>query len=65
MGEAIPLMARIIAVADSIDAMTTTRAYRPKMPQEKALRILREQAGIQWHAQVVQAFLQIHSQHTV
>jgi HD-GYP domain-containing protein (c-di-GMP phosphodiesterase class II) len=63
-GKAIPLMARILAVADSFDAMTTTRAYRPKMPVEKAFGILREQAGIQWDAQVVETFLKMQSQGT-
>jgi HD-GYP domain-containing protein (c-di-GMP phosphodiesterase class II) len=62
VGNAIPLMARILAVADSFDAMTTTRAYRPKMPLEKALGILRSEAGVQWDAQVVEAFLRLHSQ---
>jgi putative two-component system response regulator len=37
---AIPLLARIIAVVDIYDALTTTRSYRPGMPPEKALRIV-------------------------
>lgn len=61
-GKAIPLMARILAVADSFDAMTTTRAYRPKMPLKVALGILREQAGVQWDPQVVDAFVKILAQ---
>jgi HD-GYP domain-containing protein (c-di-GMP phosphodiesterase class II) len=61
-GQAIPLMARILAVADSFDAMTSTRAYRPKMPLEKAFAILREHAGVQWDAQVVDVFLGMQSQ---
>jgi len=56
-GEAIPFIARLMAVADSYSAMTTDRPYRKGMPQEKALGILREGAGVQWDPQCVAAFL--------
>ncbi|MCA9075621.1 MAG: HD-GYP domain-containing protein [Planctomycetaceae bacterium] len=59
MGEEIPLQARILAVADSFDAMTSDRPYRNGMSDVKAFGILREQSGIQWDAGVVRAFLQI------
>ena len=55
-GEDIPLEARIIAVADAYDAMTSDRAYRAGMPTEKAESILREGAGQQWDARIVEAF---------
>ncbi|MBF0368660.1 MAG: HD domain-containing protein [Magnetococcales bacterium] len=42
-GEAIPLLARIVAIADTWDAMTGDRVYRKGMPREKALRILTEE----------------------
>jgi HD-GYP domain-containing protein (c-di-GMP phosphodiesterase class II) len=58
-GEAIPLQARILAVADTYDAMTSHRPYRPGMPHEKAVEILRSRAGIQWDPQAVQAFLSL------
>jgi HD-GYP domain-containing protein (c-di-GMP phosphodiesterase class II) len=61
-GNAIPLMARILAVADAFDAMTSNRAYRPKMPLEKAFAILKNHAGIQWDAEVLHAFFEMRSQ---
>lgn len=57
VGDKIPLIARIIAVADSFDAMASDRPYRKGMPLEKVLRILQEGAGSQWDEQVVKAFL--------
>ncbi|MDP2935776.1 MAG: HD domain-containing protein [Dehalococcoidia bacterium] len=57
MGEEIPLEARIIAVADAYDAMTTDRPYRPAMDHREVLKILETNAGIQWDPQVIQALL--------
>ena len=57
VGEAIPLGARILAVADSYDALTSSRPYRPGRPPAVALQILRDGAGGQWDAAVVEAFL--------
>ena len=53
-GEMIPLVGRILAVADAYDAMTSTRPYRDGMPSEKAESILREGAGKTWDAKFVQ-----------
>lgn len=53
----IPFGARVIAVADSFDAMTSDRPYRRGMPVRKAAGILREGRGRQWDARVVDAFL--------
>lgn len=55
-GEEIPLMARILAVADAFDAMTSDRPYRAGMPVAKAASILEEGRNRQWDGQVVQAF---------
>ena len=55
-GEAIPLGARIVAVCDSFDAMTTTRAYREAMGVEDALAELERCAGTQFDPRVVAAF---------
>jgi putative nucleotidyltransferase with HDIG domain len=55
-GNEIPLLARIVAVADSFDAMGSDRPYRQGMSDEKLDAILREGAGKQWDAQVVDAF---------
>jgi len=58
-GSEIPLDARIMAVADAYDAMTSDRAYRRGMPHEKAIEILQAGAGTQWDAGVVEAFLNV------
>ncbi len=55
-GESIPLLARIVAVADSFDAMGSDRPYRQGMSDEKLDAILRDGSGKQWDAQVVEAF---------
>lgn len=52
----IPLGARIIAVADSYDAMTTDRPYQKARSHETALEILREHAGTKWDSECVAAF---------
>lgn len=55
-GEAIPLGARIIAVADTFDALTSNRAYRPAVTQKSALDILDKEAGSQLDAVAVAMF---------
>lgn len=52
----IPLAARIVAVADSFDAMGSDRPYRKGLPDEKIDQIFREGAGKQWDPEVVAAF---------
>ena len=52
----IPLAARIVAVADSYDAMSSDRPYRAGMPEEKIDAIFRAGAGKQWDPEVVAAF---------
>ena len=61
-GTSIPLIARIIAVADAYDAMTSDRPYRRGMPVEKAHEILTEGAGRRWDATIVAAFLSIREE---
>ncbi|MCA1598889.1 MAG: HD-GYP domain-containing protein [Chloroflexi bacterium] len=56
-GAAIPFGARVIAVADSYDAMTSDRPYRAGMPVAKAAAILRAGRDQQWDATIVDAFL--------
>ncbi len=53
---AIPLSARIVAVADAFDAMGSDRPYRKGMPEEKIDEIFRSGAGQQWDPEVVGAF---------
>jgi len=57
-GEEIPLMARIIAVADAYDAMTSKRAYRDAMTEEGAIEELKKNAGYQHDPNIVELFLQ-------
>ncbi len=52
-GEQIPLIARIVSIADAFDAMTSTRPYRKGMSVEQALCRLEEGAGTQFDAQLV------------
>ncbi len=56
-GATIPFGARVVAVADGFDAMTSDRPYRKGMPVEKAATILRQGRGTQWDAAIVDAFL--------
>ncbi len=56
-GEAIPLVARIVAVADAFSAMTTTRPYRKALDTDEALRRLEEAAGTQLEERLVAAFV--------
>ena len=56
-GENIPLGARIIAVADAFDAMTSTRPYRAAMPAARAFKEIQDCKGTQFDPVVVDAFL--------
>jgi len=58
-GEEIPFLARILAVADSFDAMTNNRPYRPAMSLEKAVAELVRNKNIQFDENVVSAFIKI------
>jgi len=60
-GNDIPLGARIIAVADTFDALTSTRSYRPAASHKRALDILRAEAGAQLDGDAVAAFLRTYS----
>jgi HD-GYP domain-containing protein (c-di-GMP phosphodiesterase class II) len=57
-GERIPLGARIVAVIDAYDAMTTDRPYRDALPLEAATEILRDGAGQQWDPRIVNVLLE-------
>jgi len=56
-GEVIPLSARIMAVADVFDALTSPRVYKPAFPLEKALAILEEGKGTQFDPKCVEVFM--------
>jgi putative nucleotidyltransferase with HDIG domain len=56
-GEAIPLGARIVTVADSFDAMTTDRPYRKALSFDQAIERLHEASGVQFDANLVKVFV--------
>jgi putative nucleotidyltransferase with HDIG domain len=56
VGEEIPCIARIIAVADVFDALTSERSYEPAWSAEQAIAFLRGQAAVAFDADVVSAF---------
>jgi HD-GYP domain-containing protein (c-di-GMP phosphodiesterase class II) len=60
-GEEIPLGARILAVADSFDAMTADRAYRKALTTEEAKKELIKYSGSRYDKKVVEAMLDIIS----
>lgn len=58
-GEEIPLLARILKVADSYDAMTTSRPYQPKRTSEEAKQELVRCAGYDFDPDIVKVFLEV------
>ena len=60
-GGDIPIGARVIAVADTFDAITSTRAYRKPRTHSQALQILQQEAGIQLDATAVAAFVSYYA----
>src|SRR3954469_7496306 len=58
-GDVIPLAARVFAVADVLDALTTIRPYRPPSPLEEARAMIAESSGSQFDPEVVARFLEI------
>jgi HD-GYP domain-containing protein (c-di-GMP phosphodiesterase class II) len=57
IGQEIPLLARILQIADVWDALTSTRSYRKAMTEEKAEQIMREEAGTTMDPDLVESFL--------
>lgn len=53
VGESIPLMARIFAVADAFDAMTSSRPYRQAMPLTQVRQIMKAGSGTHWDARII------------
>jgi putative nucleotidyltransferase with HDIG domain len=60
-GSDIPLGARIIAVADTFDAITSSRPYRPARQHKQAIKVLKEESGRQLDSQAVDAFLSYYT----
>ena len=61
-GEAIPLSARLMAVADVYDALISRRVYKAPMPHDKAVAIIREGSARHFDARMVDAFLVIEQE---
>lgn len=60
-GEEIPLLARIMAISDAYDAMTSDRPYRRGMSAVGALEVLQQGAGTQWDGALVAEFVQMEA----
>ncbi len=58
IGSAIPLGARVLAVADAFDALTSDRPYRARLTVEAALEVMRAGAGQQWQPTLVEALVE-------
>ncbi|MBM4387873.1 MAG: HD domain-containing protein, partial [Deltaproteobacteria bacterium] len=61
-GEEIPLSARIVAVADVYDAMTSKRCYKDAFSHETAKKFILDQAGKHFDDEVVEAFLVVEAE---
>jgi len=61
--EEIPLGARIVSIVDAFDVMMSGRSYRDALPIDEAFRRLREAAGTQFDARIVDLFVQIAQEH--
>lgn len=58
-GEQIPLLARIMAVSDVWDALTSARAYRPAWPQEEAMEYMVQNRGTQFEPRLVNLWVEL------
>ena len=58
-GEEIPVIGRILCVADAFDAMTSFRAYKKPVPVERAVEILKEESGQQFDPNLAGIFIQL------
>src|SRR5262245_33819967 len=61
-GGRIPLLARLIAIPDCFDALTSQRAYRAALPTEQALEVLRAGSGTQFDPEFVRVFIEMVGQ---
>ena len=61
-GEAIPIGARILAVVDCFDALTSDRPYRPRLSDDAAFQVLRERAGTMYDPAIVETFVRMQAE---
>jgi HD-GYP domain-containing protein (c-di-GMP phosphodiesterase class II) len=59
-GEEIPLLGRILAVADFLDALSSDRAYRNGQPISEVVDMVKQQAGQAFDPEVVEALVELH-----
>ena len=62
-GEAIPLAARIVAIVDVYDALSSKRVYKPALPHDECLPIIRSQAGKHFDPDLVEVWLSLESRY--
>jgi putative two-component system response regulator len=58
-GEEIPIPGRLMALADVYDALISKRVYKPPMPHEEAVQIIRQEKGRHFDPDIVEAFLEL------
>jgi len=58
-GQNIPFIARIISIADTFDAITSTRSYRKALSRQEAVELISEQSGKQFDPVIVEVFLNV------
>ena len=61
-GEEIPLLSRILSVADVYDAMTSDRSYRKRLKDEAAVKMIQDNEGSQFDPKVVRVFLKLYKE---
>jgi HD-GYP domain-containing protein (c-di-GMP phosphodiesterase class II)/pSer/pThr/pTyr-binding forkhead associated (FHA) protein len=64
-GEAIPLLGRLLGIADFFDAMTSARAYRAPLPVTDAVRLIAEGAGTHFDPRIVAVLVDLHARHSL
>ena len=64
-GRNIPLIGRIICVADAFDAMNSQRSYKEKMPRDQIIHELKENSGTQFDPEIVNVFLELLEDGTI
>ena len=58
-GDEIPILGRVLCIADSFDAMTSVRTYKPALSVEEALAILHKEAGKQFGPKLAMIFIDL------
>ena len=59
LGEQIPLLCRLVSLADVFEALTSDRPYRRRLPVQEALKVIRDQAGSRFDPHLAREFLQM------